>query len=317
MFKKTCIAKAIAAGLLFAAAGTPAFAVEEVEPNHPITAAQGLEIRQDGTAEVNGVIGVEALSAAPVIEVDYYWFEGKEGDVITVNIDGGMKPAGSTVRSVDTILGVFWVGPGPTFELKRTNDDGLPIDAGSIARNDARIDNLLLEKTGKYVIGVSSFPREFVPGGGGAVTSPRFMGSNPNGSYKLLISGVTPTDLLVHINIEVKPGSDELAPVNPKAKGNVPVALLSSAQFDALKVKRDSITFGSTGDERSLLRCGKEGTDVNGDSRMDLICQFDNQIADFEAGDVEGIVRGYTGDGRRFEGRGLLKVVPSGKKKER
>jgi hypothetical protein len=157
---------------------------------------------------------------------------------------------------------------------------------------------------------VSSFPRQFDPVGNGGVISSPFMGPNPNGSYKLVISGVTPADNMVYINIEIKPGSDEFAPVNPKSKGNIPVALLSSAQFDALKVKRDTVTFGGTGDERSLLRCGKEGTDVNGDGRMDLICQFDNQLADFDPGDLAGIVRGYSEDGRRFEGRGLLKVVP-------
>jgi hypothetical protein len=291
--------------------------VEEVEPNHPISAAQGLEIRPDGTVEVNGVIGVEALSAAPVIDVDYYWFEGKEGDVVTFNIDGGMKPAGSTVRSVDTILGIFYVvpGPTPTFQFKDTTDnDRLSIpDPGSISLRDARIPNFRLDKTGKYVVGVSSFPRQFDPVGNGGVISSPFMGPNPNGSYKLVISGVTPADNMVYINIEIKPGSDEFAPVNPKSKGNIPVALLSSAQFDALKVKRDTVTFGATGDELSLLRCGKEGTDVNGDGRMDLICQFDNQIADFDSGDLAGIVRGYTEDGRRFEGRGLLKVVPNSK----
>ena len=51
----------------------------------------------------------------------------------------------------------------------------------------------------------------------------------PNGSYKLIISGVTPPELVQYMNIDIKPGGDEEARINPKAKGNIPVALLSQA----------------------------------------------------------------------------------------
>ena len=116
-----------------------------------------------------------------------------------------------------------------------------------------------------------------------------------------------------YINIEVKPGSREIAPINPKAKGTIPVALLSNAQFNALQVDQKSLRFGSTGTEASLVRCNPGGTDVNGDGRPDLICHFDNQAAKFQIGDQSGFVTGTSSTGP-FQGRGWLKVL-AGKKR--
>src|SRR6185436_18282948 len=79
----------------------PALAVDEVEPNDLITAAQPLTIGPDGVAVVQGVVGV--TSGAATNDVDFYTFQGREGDVIVADIDGGMKPAGGG-RSVDTML---------------------------------------------------------------------------------------------------------------------------------------------------------------------------------------------------------------------
>jgi hypothetical protein len=182
-----------------------------------------------------------------------------------------------------------------------------PLDDGSIRRGDALIKNFRLDVDGIWTVGVSSSPRAL---GNGGIYLNTQLNANSNGDYTLIISGVTP--LVQQINIEVKPGSGEYAPVNPKAKGTIPVALLSSAEFNALDVKVDpaSLTFGSTGDEKSLRRCGKDGEDVNGDGRLDLVCHFENQIANFSDDEDRGTVRGTTKDGRQFEGHGMLKVVP-------
>jgi len=93
--------------------------------------------------------------------------------------------------------------------------------------------------------------------------------------------------------MEIKPGSGlTYPPVNPKAKGNLPVALLSSDKFDALLVEPGSLKFGRTGTEESWLRCAKEGADVNGDGLLDLVCHFDNEIADFHADTRAAILKG-------------------------
>ena len=106
--------------------------------------------------------------------------------------------------------------------------------------------------------------------------------------------------------------------MNPKSKGKIPVALLSHRadpaknieEFKALDVKTRSLKFGSTGEEYSYLGCNKEGVDVNADGLLDLVCHFDNQAAKWDENDVAGILKGETGAGKAFEGRGWLNVKP-------
>ncbi|MGH8482175.1 MAG: PPC domain-containing protein [Nevskiaceae bacterium] len=289
--------------LLLSAPGL-AQAAPEVEVNHPIAIGQAVgigDIAVDGSATtgaiIDGVVG--NLSGAAVQDLDYFVFEGKEGDVITLDIDGGIGGA----RSVDTIIGVF--GPAPSHQLLRMNDDaGAPLDPGSTSGFDSRIANFRLPADGTYTVGVSSYPRRFVNGGGVSSSS---LGANANGDYKLLISGVSVSTQ--QINIDIKPGSGDVAPINPKARGRVPVALLGSGEFSVEDVDMTSLTFGHTGNEASLARCGGKG-DVNGDAFPDMVCHFENQAAKFDSSDEEAILRGELKNGSTFEGRGWLKVVP-------
>jgi hypothetical protein len=288
--------------LLLATPGL-AQAVPEVEANHPIAVGQTIAITAEsgqttGGATIDGVVG--ALSGGAVQDLDYFVFSGQEGDVVTLDIDMGM----GGLRSVDTIIAVFGAAPG--YPLLRMNDDGgAPPDAGSISGFDSRIVNFRLPADGAYTVGVSSFPRRFVAGGG---TSTSNLGANPNGDYTLLISGVS-ASMLLQINIDIKPGSGSVAPINPKARGRIPVALLGASDFSVEDVDTGSLTFGHFGNEASLAKCGNPG-DVNGDTFPDLVCHFENQTAKFDSSDEEAILRGELDDGRQFEGRGWLKVVP-------
>jgi len=268
--------------------------ISESEPNNPIgSSVQRVDI-PDGSVTISGVLG--NVTGATVDDLDFYMFWGKEGDLVTVDIDGGW----GGLRNVDTVIAIF--GSGAGYPMYRMNDDA-SLDAGSTSTRDSRIENFRLPATGDYIVGVSNFPRSF--SNGATVSNSTKIG---NGDYQLIISGVSSP--VQQINIDIKPGSDELAPINPKAKGKIPVALLSSGEFDAMTADTSSLTFGPTGNEKSFVRCGAAGEDVNGDGRMDMVCHFENQLAGFTPGDLEGIVRGKTLNGRMFEGRGLLKVVP-------
>ena len=308
MSKKLDIHAAVMAAFLAASmVSGAAFAVDEVEPNNTMGTAQRVEVGPGGSVEVTGVIG--AATGTMAADVDFYVFEGTEGDVVTLDIDGGIKATGSG-RSVDTMMAIF--GPCPTLTVPKCmdNDDRSPLDPGSLSIRDARIGPYRLPRSGTYIVGVSSYNRGFNNNGTLRSSS---LNSTSNGSYTLIISGVTP--LVQHINIEVRPGSGEYAPVNPKSRGNIPVALLSSAEFNALTVDYQSLTFGATGTEASLLRCNREGQDIDGDGRPDLVCHFDTQTADFEPGDSEAVVKGKTTAGRAFEGRGHIRTV-GGKRPE-
>lgn len=299
-----CIRVAAAATLVALSLVTEAaFAVYEIEPNDTIDTPQPLVIGSGGTVEVSGALG--SLSGALVNDFDFYSFEAKEGDVITVDIDGGQKPDGSTSRSVDTYIYIF--GPCSASFKCAENDDADAVDPGSVSTVDSQIVNFRVEKTGTYIVAVTDFLRQLDEFGRPTSSS---LGEFSNGSYTLIISGVSGTAVppTQQISIDIKPWIRTIAPINPKSRDPIPVALLSSAEFNALEVDRSSLTFGAEGTEASFVRCGKEGRDVNGDGRPDLVCLFDNQVAGFEPGDLEGIVKG-TNAGRPFEGRGRLKVV--------
>lgn len=289
--------------VMLGALASPCWADSEVEPNQPIGQAQVLAITQaagqtSGGATVDAVMGV--LSGPAVADLDFYAFDGHEGDVVTVDIDGGM----GGVRSVDTIVGIF--GPAPAYTLLRYNDDaGYPLDPGSTSPYDARITSFRLPATGRYTIGVSSYPRRLYTGG---VTYSSTTGANANGDYKLVVSGVTVP--VLQINIDVKPGDNsDPAPINPKAKGKIPVALLGSKDFSPVDVNTATLRFGHSGDEASFVRCG-DREDLNGDGYPDMVCHFDNRAAGFLDTDDEAVLKGRLLDGRAFEGRGWLKMVP-------
>ena len=91
----------------------------------------------------------------------------------------------------------------------------------------------------------------------------------------------------------------------------MPVAILSSASFDAhaeLDVK--SLTFGRTGDEKSLAFCGRTPVDVNGDGLLDIVCHFKTRATGFLRGDTQGVLKGKTLSDVSIKGTDSVRVVP-------
>lgn len=120
------------------------------------------------------------------------------------------------------------------------------------------------------------------------------------------------------VDIDIKPGSDE-NPINYSSNGKIPVAILSSSDFDApTEVDQPTLTFGRTGNEESLHYRGNGepncsgDEDHNGDGLNDLKCHFHTPIAGFQPGDTEGILRGMTFSGEAFEGRDHITIVGPG-----
>src|SRR6266849_6507930 len=246
---------AMAAFLAASVASGAAFAVVEIEDNNTIATAQRLVI-SGGSVEVNAILGNGSLG---VNDVDFFSFAAKAGDVVTLDIDGGMKADGS---GVDTTIAIFT----PDSRILIANDDGGIFDLGSVFPSgnlDSYIPNQPLPVTGIYTVGVSNSSHVFLDGGG--LGSSGFSTNNTNGSYTLIISGVSdttvqaappppppPAPVVQQINIEIKPGSRDLAPpINPKSQGSIPVALLSNPGFDPRGVDTSSLTFGHSGNEAS------------------------------------------------------------------
>ncbi|MBN1858241.1 hypothetical protein JW848_03440 [Candidatus Bipolaricaulota bacterium] len=118
------------------------------------------------------------------------------------------------------------------------------------------------------------------------------------------------------ILIDIKPGSFPNS-INPGQNGTIPVALLSTPEFDATTVEPDSLTFGRTGGEDSLAYRGKKNPrpqvgyeDVNGDGLLDLVAHFVAETCGFLAGDELGHLRGETFDGLSIFGSDSVRTVP-------
>lgn len=111
------------------------------------------------------------------------------------------------------------------------------------------------------------------------------------------------------VEIDIRPG---IFPnkINLRDRGKFPVAILSSATFDApSQVDPTSLTFGRTGAEQSLAGCPAR-YDVNNDGRLDLVCNFITQATGFQLGDIKGVLKGKTIAGRSLIGTDSVRIVP-------
>ncbi len=281
---KLTYTKAAAAGIIALGMAANAYATTEVETNHPIANAQGLE--EATSHSIRGKMG--GMGEATTSDLDFYDFTATEGDVISIVANGG-----GSIRTI--IVGVF-----------DANGTLLRMGAGA---GTARITDYTVNASGSYTIGVSSGMRFFVSGG----NTMAFFGTSTSemGDYTLTANGITVADKVKRINIEVKPGSNELAPLNPRAKGKFPVAIYGGAGFDVDDIKQNTITFGASGNESSLHKCQKDSRDINGDGYADLLCHFENSATNFRSGAIEGVLRGTMNGNVKFEGRAVLKVIPT------
>jgi hypothetical protein len=112
----------------------------------------------------------------------------------------------------------------------------------------------------------------------------------------------------VPVGIDIRPGT-KLNNISLSRDRNIPVAILSTATFDAPgMVDTTSLTFGHAGTEKSLTTCDAP-TDVNGDGRLDLVCHFTIKLSGFVMGDTQGFLKGGTLVGNTIHGSDLVKII--------
>ncbi|NML18381.1 hypothetical protein [Azohydromonas caseinilytica] len=101
---------------------------------------------------------------------------------------------------------------------------------------------------------------------------------------------------LIDVNIDIRPGNPHNK-VNLASNGKLPVALLSSPDFDAPKmVQPATLRFGKTGEEISLSAC-PTAVDLNHDKLPDLLCMFNTAATGLSANDDKAILKGITRTG--------------------
>ena len=113
----------------------------------------------------------------------------------------------------------------------------------------------------------------------------------------------------IEVTIDIKPGSDPNS-INLGSKGVVPVAVLTTEDFDAAEVDPETVRFGP--DEAEAVHWALE--DVDDDSDIDLILHFKTQEAGISTGDTETTLTGETYDGNPIQGTGTVNIVPKGRK---
>lgn len=111
------------------------------------------------------------------------------------------------------------------------------------------------------------------------------------------------------MEIDIKPGSDPNS-INLKSKGVVPVAVLTTDDFDATTVDPGTVRFGPG--EAEAVHWALEDVDEDGDN-IDMILHFKTQETGIKAGDTEATLIGETYDETSIEGTGTVNIVPRGK----
>lgn len=107
-----------------------------------------------------------------------------------------------------------------------------------------------------------------------------------NGDAVVLGGGAgTTITVPIEVVLDVKPT------IQPKARGKIPVVILTTSHFDARDLDLATVTFGRTGHETPPAKCAKPA-DHNGDGRSDVMCEFENAPAGFQLGDTTALLKG-------------------------
>lgn len=295
-----------------------AFAVEtsEIDGGNTITDSQSLNEGDEMT--VRQAI-MEKLNGGSVVatDVDFYSFYGTAGDEVVITVENGL---GGT-DGVQIYLALY--RPASDGYAMEILDNGTSYVEPVIANDSLGNSGWVLQRTGIYTVGAVSYPRSF-SGDAGNVYDPNWGASTQSaGDYDLRVTFMnrvppeepTPPEEpapveAMPVEIAIKPNNnDKWAHINPKSRGKLPVAILSTPGFNAVtEIDISSLSFGSSGHENSLYKCHK-GKDVNGDGRLDLFCHFNNQAANFKRDDVVGTLMGSLKDGTQIKGMAPLKVL--------
>lgn len=105
------------------------------------------------------------------------------------------------------------------------------------------------------------------------------------------------------VDIDIKPGSDPNS-IHPRSNGVIPVAILTTEDFDATTVDPETVVFAGASPVHYAIK------DVDKDRDYDLILHFRTQDTDIAPGNDAACLTGETYDGIPIIGCDSIRTVP-------
>jgi hypothetical protein len=238
-------------------------------------------------------------------------FNEKQGFLLTAPLatDGSPIPAGTVVNSHMIFLNVPDGAPGVADHGRVWTFDG-PILGVISDQNGVKLDasDFLGAPTTVYP---GAFPNRGLEGpsdnysvSGNSITVNMAV-TQPGDWIRVITQGQ------LAVGIDIKPGGEPNC-VNSNDRGVIPVAILSSASFDATQVDPGSVrlegqAIKAVGNGSRLLA---HAEDVNGDGRRDLVVQIQDVDGSFAGGSGTATLTGTLLNGVPFRGTDSICYVP-------
>jgi hypothetical protein len=124
-----------------------------------------------------------------------------------------------------------------------------------------------------------------------------------------IMHGFVATPIRKSVSIDIKPGSEPNS-INLKSKGVVPVAILTTEDFDASTVDPTTVRFADAPPVKRTME------DVDFDGDLDMLLHFSTQELNLDANSIESTLTGMTDDEIEIVGKDSVNIVPKGKGKK-
>lgn len=108
------------------------------------------------------------------------------------------------------------------------------------------------------------------------------------------------------VSVDIRPGTDP-NPINPRSRGLIPVAILTTSDFDATEVDPLTVAFGPDG--VGIAHWKSHVADVDFDGDLDLLLHFRTRLTGIACGDTEAFLTGAAFAGELIEGSDSIHTV--------